>query len=494
MIQSIADFINFMNENYPNRVAFRWVNYDTDELIEKTFADYTADIRRAAGHVQMLCPDVKGKHFAILAQNSYDYAVNLFGIMLNGAVAVLLNPGETEENICYAAQLADTDIVLTDGSIEEKHPALTGNLPAKSYSLFGYRDCEPLMSMTGKEAYGEMALIMFTSGTTGKCKGVMISRKNMFAQLDTFLKINEMAMRKYFASLGIEHFSMGMMPVSNGMFVHRMFHAAGISTLLAYGMFGITSNMCLNLRYIYQDLERMPCNKISAVPIIVELFYKDLARGKKQKLGILKEINCGAARIDEQVMNVFHENGFAISQGYALTESFSGGTINPYTDITKIASVGKAGEGMEIRIEDGEVCMKGDSIMMGYYNNPEETAKVLRDGWLYTGDLGYLDDDGYLYLTGRKKNLIILSGGENVSPEELEGLVSANEAVKEVIVKEKNGKVCAEIFCDADKQEEIRSFVTEVNRKLAMYKRMTLVEFREEPFPRTASGKIKRHE
>ncbi len=118
----------------------------------------------------------------------------------------------------------------------------------------------------------------------------------------------------------------------------------------------------------------MPSGKIAAVPMIVELLYKDLLRGKREKLGALKEISCGAAKIDEQIMNTFHENGFSISQSYAMTESFCGGTLNPYTDVTKIASVGKAGEGMQVRIEDGEICLKGDSIMVGYYNNPEETA------------------------------------------------------------------------------------------------------------------------
>lgn len=113
-------------------------------------------------------------------------------------------------------------------------------------------------------------------------------------------------------------------------------------------------------------------------------------------------------------------------------------------------------------------------------------------GWLHTGDLGYMDEEGYVYLTGRKKNLIILSSGENVSPEELENLLEANEAVKEVVVKKKNGKICAEIFCEPDCQAALREFVDEVNRGLPLYKRMTLVEFRDTPFERTATGKIKR--
>lgn len=488
MITSAHQYIAFMESTYANRTAIRWYDEAQECIAEKAYSAYAEDIRRFAVYV---ADKTTGKHIAILAQNCYDYAVGLFGCILANRAAVLLNPAETEDNIRYAIELADTDLIFSDGSIEEKFPSFAESFSGITCPLSGYQTYAP-MAAEDTERYEDMAIMMFTSGTTGRSKGVMISRKNLFAPLQAHLAQIELALKDHKIAAGLSSEQMNKVPAFNGLFVHRMFHAAGVATLVAYGMFGITANLCLNLRYIYQDLERMPSGRISAVPIIAEMFYKDLHRGKREKLGVLKEVSCGAAKIDEQIMNTFHENGFTISQGYALTESFCGGTLNPYTDVAKIASVGKAGEGMEIRIEDGEVCMKGDSIMMGYYNNPEETAKVLRDGWLYTGDLGYLDDDGYLYLTGRKKNLIILSGGENVSPEELEGLVSANEAVKEVVVKEKNGKICAEIFCNANKQEEIRSFITEVNRSLAMYKRMTLVEFRTEPFPRTASGKIKR--
>ena len=114
------------------------------------------------------------------------------------------------------------------------------------------------------------------------------------------------------------------------------------------------------------------------------------------------------------------------------------------------------------------------------------------EGWLHSGDMGYMNEDGYVYLTGRKKNIIILSSGENVIPEELEGLLMRNESVKEALVKEKDGRICAEIFCSTADCPIIQDYIKQINRELAMYKRITLVEFRDEPFQRTGIGKIRR--
>ena len=145
-----------------------------------------------------------------------------------------------------------------------------------------------------------------------------------------------------------------------------------------------------------------------------------------------------------------------------------------------------------MKLEDGEVCFKGTAVALGYYKDPEGMAEAFRDGWFHTGDLGYLDEDGDLYITGRKKNLIILSNGENVSPEELETLLLKNANIREVVVKEKDDKICAEIYCDVQMQDAIEAYINQVNKSLPYYKQIVLTEYRTEPFERTASGKIKR--
>ena len=156
--------------------------------------------------------------------------------------------------------------------------------------------------------------------------------------------------------------------------------------------------------------------------------------------------------------------------------------------------MGQGNDYLDYKLEpDGELCIRGDSIMLGYYKDPEATAEVLdADGWFHTGDLARVDEDGFYYITGRKKNIIILDNGENVSPEELENLLSKCEAVKECIVREKGKKICAVIYCGEADQQTVRDFITETNRTLPLYKRMSAVEFSTEPLPRTGTGKLLR--
>ena len=193
------------------------------------------------------------------------------------------------------------------------------------------------------------------------------------------------------------------------------------------------------------------------------------------------------------MLDLMH-NGFFIMQMYGLTETAGDGTWNNDQSAAHMASVGVGDEPIcQYSIQDGELCIKGDPVMMGYYKEPELTAEVLdADGWFHTGDLVRKDEDGYYYITGRKKNLIILASGENVSPEELEKIVAGCDGVQECLVKEKDGRICAEVYCPEDAQAAVRAFITEANRTLPLYKRMTAVEFRTEPFPKNATGKIVR--
>ena len=156
--------------------------------------------------------------------------------------------------------------------------------------------------------------------------------------------------------------------------------------------------------------------------------------------------------------------------------------------------MGKPDDHAEYKLDEtGEICIRGGCVMLGYYKDPEATAEVLdADGWFHTGDLARVDEDGFYYITGRKKNIIILDNGENVSPEELEDLLSKCGAVKECIVREKGKKICAVIYCGEADQQTVRDFITETNRTLPLYKRMSAVEFSTEPLPRTGTGKLLR--
>ena len=196
----------------------------------------------------------------------------------------------------------------------------------------------------------------------------------------------------------------------------------------------------------------------------------------------------------------FAEYGITILQGYGMTECSPVISTNLYWD-SKEASVGKLMPGCQAKIVDNEIWVKSPSVMMGYYKMPEETAEVLEDGWLKTGDLGYVDEDQFVFLTGRKKNLIILKNGENVSPEEIENQLSKERLVKEVLVREAQGSIEAEIFPDEEYagrkrirkiEEKIQEIVDNYNKQVPMYKQVHKLKLRDTEFEKTPSKKIKR--
>lgn len=139
----------------------------------------------------------------------------------------------------------------------------------------------------------------------------------------------------------------------------------------------------------------MPSDHVSVVPMVLKMWYKDICRGKKERLGELKFITCGGAAVDAEIFKTFQQAGIQVQQGYGLTEVFGGGSTNSSPDPSKSASVGKPSPTCQFKFDDGEICIKSDSIMLGYYHDPEATAAAIRDGWLYTGDLGYFDEDGF---------------------------------------------------------------------------------------------------
>lgn len=479
VFRSMTDYVDFLEQNYAEQIAFRWIDDETQSIIEKSYIDFVTDIRRFSGFLRSRCSDTDGKHFALMAANSYHYAVAVYAIICVNAVVLPLNYREHDTALLTQLKDADVDFIISDDIVGElKHDMIAGcgisNMP-----ITAFQQSQPTILHDGNDV-DRLSVLMFTSGTSGKSKCVQLSLKGFFAVTEMVSDFIDDVRQTY----GIK--------VNRYFYILPMFHIFGISHLLVFPYKGITLNMCLDFRHLARDLIQLDCNFTAAVPMLVENWMKALMRGKKEALGGIEGIVCGGATLDPSVVRIFADNGVRMIQAYGMTESFTIGAYNLMDNSEKYGSIGKPEKQTAVKFENGELCIQSDAVMIGYYKNDKETAEAIQEGWLHTGDMGYMDEDGYIFLTGRKKNLIILASGENVSPEELEGLVSANEIVKEVVVKEKNGKICAEIYCDEGKQDEIRSFITEVNRKLAMYKRMTLVEFRTEPFPRTASGKIKR--
>ena len=340
------------------------------------------------------------------------------------------------------------------------------------------------------------AIILFSSGTTGKSKGVMLNHRNLIDN--------------------VVHLEMGIEPGSAVLMTVLPIHHAYCFTCDILKGLQLGSTICINdsLMRIAKNLQVFKPNTMLVVPMIAQVMYNQVCEAAKKSLvipkkviakaafgGNLRTIYCGGAYLNPEMIEKFRELNINLVQGYGMTECAPCISRNS-EQCVKEESVGKLLPGCEAKVVDGEIWVKSSSVMLGYYKNEEATKETLVDGWLRTGDLGYVDEDNFLYITGRKKNLIILSNGENVSPEELENRISEDPLVAEVLVYEEDGQITAEIYPNEeyaakkrikDVQAELSARVDAMNRALPMFKQVRRIKLRETEFEKTTSRKIKRH-
>ena len=370
------------------------------------------------------------------------------------------------------------------------------------------------ITWSGNPQKEDVAEIVFTSGTTGKSKGCMITHGNLARN----------AMNgKSFVYLTPQDSALSILPIN-----HALEIAAGIMTPFSSGV-----TICINdsLKYLAKNLKIYKPTAMVVVPLVMETLHKNIWREiEKQKKttkvkfamkvawflyqchidvrrkmfsqileqlgGGLRVLVVGGAYIEPELIKAFETWGITVVQGYGITECAP--VISCNTDrCRKFDSVGKVVTGSEVKIVEDEIWVKGPIVMNGYYKNHEATAEAMEDEWFKTGDLGYLDEDNYLYITGRKKNLTILPNGENVSPEELEQKIMRIPYVKEVVVSEKEGMIQAEVFLDKELEEKAEQKIHEdilvLNKSLPNYKKIGKVEVREQEFEKTTTRKIKRN-
>ena len=381
-----------------------------------------------------------------------------------------------------------------------------------------------------------MATLMYTSGTTGMSKGVMLSHKNIV--------FNVYAMSKL-VNVPEGTITLSILPIH-----HAYEFTCDICTVFYQGG---TVAICEGIKYIQKNMIEVKANIMLGVPLVFEKMYKGMwkqaeSRGEAEKLRtaidlskklklynnpklmkkLFKAIHqnfgnnitlfiAGGAAIDPKVIEDFEAMGLPMIQGYGMSENAPIIAVNQ-DRYSKAASVGKPMPGIQVKIENpdedgvGEVVTKSDSVMLGYYDNQEATEEVLRDGWLYTGDLGYLDEEGFLYLTGRKKTVIVTKGGKNIFPEEVEAVLMENELIAEVLVygaadeKVGNVMVTADIFPNYPLLKEqkgemnsseiyhfFKEAVDEANKKMPPYKAVKRINIREKEFDKTTTGKVKRY-
>lgn len=443
------------------------------------------------------------KHIAIIGTTSYEWVVAYLGIVNSGSVAVPLDAQLSEEDLCDLINRADVTTLVYDDSKAKAAEEAVQRCPGLKHfiSMNQGENVDNTLSfwkLVGEQEPGydytplpeELATIMFTSGTTGKSKGVMLTHRNL-AENATCLDMK------------IEQGTviMSVLPIH---------HAYCLSMDILKGI-SIGCVICINdsLMRVAKNIKLFEPNMILMVPLMIETLAKKLEDASWMPAAIVKAkvfgkqfhtICSGGAYMNPAYIDTFKKYGITILQGYGMTECAPVISTN-LTWNSKVGSVGKLMPNCEAKVVDEELWVKGSSVMMGYYNMPEETAETLEDGWLKTGDLGYVDDDGFVFLTGRKKNLIITPNGENVSPEEIENKLSENRLVQEVLVRDSEGVIEAEIFPDyeyaakkkiKDLTNTLQEFIDEYNKKAPMYKRVGKLKIRETEFEKNTTKKIKR--
>ena len=474
-----------MEQEFPDHVAIRYVAEDGKTVVEKKYREYAQDIRRMTAYLKAEVPDIKGRRIVLLSRNCYEFCVASFGIILAGGVLVTLNQKKTWDELEYELSLVEPALILNDGIDYGCRAELEAAYGPKLRPMDCYKETAP-GELTNCVGHDDLMMLMFTSGTTGRSKGVMLSERNMCASLHTYSEVAENWITNRLPAgqkLPLSH--MTLLP---------LFHMACFVCVMSYPPAGWALNLCGDIRDFYRDLGLMHSDVMASAPMLVETIYNDMKRGRVSRLNGLWDLCCSSAALDPRMLLELAQNGFVVNQCYGMTETFGDGILN-FTQVEKhMSAVGKPDDHVQYKLDEtGEICIKGDCVMLGYYKDPEATAEVIdADGWFHTGDLARMDEEGFYYITGRKKNLIILASGENVSPEELEKKLALCPAITECIVQEKSQKICAVICCPEDKQEEVRAFVTEVNRSLPLYKRISAVEFTAEPLPRNALGKLLR--
>ena len=514
-ISDLKDLILTKASDSPDKIAFVYP-CETGEM-RKTYHDLKEDIN--AFGTWMYKNKIKDKHVAIIGKNSYEWLVSFLACVNGGNVAVAIDKSLPANEISELLKLADVDCALvTDQYIEKVDTKIVKKVyDLGTFDTILYEGRKLLRDknndfLTYQIDPEKTAAILFTSGTSGKSKGVELTNKNIAFEINRTCQLYK--------------------PSGNVLAILPFHHAFG----LIVGIFmavNYEEAVYINKspKYVKKNLQDFKPQTIFMVPMFVEFFHKQIwaeidKKGKTAatkglmtstdlllKTGVdvrkktysaihkvfggnLEYIICGGAALDPMYVKEFRSWGIEILNGYGTTECSPCTAVNrPFHH--KDGSVGVLIPDTEVRVsEEGEILFKGDHVMKGYYKDEEATNAVIIDGWYHTGDLGYVDEEGFITLTGRKKNLIILSNGENLSPEELEEDFSRDPAVKEVLVYDENGKIVAEIFPEddfLDNQEYFNALKEKINNKRPMFKRIAVVKLRKEEFIKNGSMKIVRY-
>lgn len=502
MVSTIREIIVQAAETYQDASAIRY-KISKKEIASKSYAQLREDSERFSNALEAL--GEQGNHIAITGMTSYSWLVSYLGTVNSASVAVPLDVSLPAEDMCELIDRADATIFVYDEIRADVAAMVRARCPKIKYliSMQKEEQDQEVLSLWQLLENSEnkcsimpepdaLCTIMFTSGTTGKSKGVMLSHRNLAENATCF--------------------DMKIPPRTTALSVLPIHHAYCLTMDFLKGL-SIGADICINdsLLRVAKNIKLFQPNMVLMVPLMIETMAKKLEDAEGLPVDLVKKevfgeqfttICSGGAYLNPAYIDLFAKYGVTIQQGYGMTECSPVISTNVSWNIRK-DSVGQLIPNCEAKTVEEELWVRGSSVMMGYYKMPEETAQTLtEDGWLRTGDLGYVDQEGFVYLTGRKKNLIITKNGENVSPEELENKIGEHRLVQEILVRESEGVIEAEIFPDheyAQKKEikDIRAVLQEVidtyNQGAPAYKRVYRLKIRDTEFAKTPSKKIKRY-
>lgn len=510
-ITDLKQLVALRAEKTPERTAFQYI--EKKEIITVTYHQFRQDI-------EALCAfffnyGLQSAKIAVLGENSYQWILAYFAAAIGSNIIVPIDKELSDVDIsslllrCGADTLVHSDTYRDTAEAMVRQGVVRQTFNMKNFAEFiadgraSAQNAQPDILPDIDE--NAVCSIIFTSGTTGDPKGVMLTQKSLMVDAINSCK-----------NVWIAGSSMLTLPL------HHTF--AFTTSVLAMLVYGVPIYINKNLRTFNSDMQAFKPQNMFLVPLYVETMYKTIWKTakeqKKDKLlktlivfsnlmrkcgvdlrrrlfrsilsqfgGNLDLIVSGGAAIEQKFIDGMADIGIQVLNGYGITECSPVVAVNR-NKFSRNGSVGLPLPGCEVKIIDDEICVKGDIVMAGYYQDEAATQESIIDGWFKTGDLGYLDDDGFLFITGRKKNLIILSNGKNVSPEELEAKVLKIDGVQEIVVSEKDNMITAEIY--AEDQSGIQEHIAALNKELPTYKQIQKVTFRSTPFEKTTTQKIKR--
>jgi long-chain acyl-CoA synthetase len=537
--RTINELFEACTKNHAGRVAMRITRDGREERY--TYADLRECVVRGAAFLTAQGLGA-GDHIGLIGENSPEWGMAYFAIQRIGATAIPLERDLRREEIRRLLRLGDARAVLMSDALHEQHAGLAAeNGAVAPVTAHPFRDVFALGEEEEEEGKGDspkpartsptaLASILFTSGTTGTPKGVMLTHRNFTSLVAKLLAIYDIGEKDGALSiLPLHHsfeFTTGfLLPLSRGAQIAYLDEIGpeAINTELQKGhttcIVGVPALWDLLRRRILapfaersQRAEDLATALIDAAHLLREDTGVNIGPAVFLPVhtalgGRIRYLISGASALSESTWKTFRGLGFHIAQGYGLTEAAPVLTVTPPNGPVPIGSVGKALPGIEVRIVNpdasgvGEVAAKGPNVMAGYYGNDEATAEALRDGWLYTGDLGRLDTEGHLFLVGRRKDVIVDSGGKNIYPDEVEEIYGAADLIAEIAVvglPEGMAEQVAAVIVPKEKTPEgrqrVEAHLRSVSSRLPLHKRIKAVEFSDEALPRTATRKVKRAE